>query len=726
MRLAWLFLTRSGKSNWNRLGLTAAAVALGILMLLVLASGVNALQNRSFNSSWRFDIFTAEDNHKPIEGVAPLKAKVATNGNLNKWQNEEITTISLRATGANSPELEDLKTPNEGEYYVSRGLDEVIKANPEEKVGNRFGSKQIGVIPDELSTSPDSLEVIRGMTEEEASSGRIAEVYAFSSKAEVVSKYSGSVGVILAFGGVILLFPVVMFISIATQLGSAQREKRYAALRLIGATRKQITRIITVESLSAALIGIVAGTLLYFMLVPLMSQYHFDGMRFWPDDLAVPISQYALIVALTLVFCLFANWWGMRHVQLSPLGVARSSKVTKKPRAWRLFLLVPGLVVFIWLSLPQGVEWIREDAADNPLPLFVLMLGVLSVMFGLVIAGPWLTSSIARLIARRTQNATALLASKRIAVQSRRIFRSVSGVVLALFAGSFYLTGVSGIDKININAVNNNGYSQLRDNTAVVMSNTLPSSFENQLNQQSYIKSAVPVDVIDNGSMMIDCQTLATYVRHTCPTGAHANDKVSINLEGSVVSKVDLVKDIPAVTGINYLMQLETNENLDMLRTFVASQTGIDTPTWIVSGTYAQIPIINPVITELANLAYAGMVVTLLVAIASLIVSTIGGLLERKRSFVTLRLSGMTVNQMERTVMIESLIPLISVSLLAAGLGVWIGVVFINALSDSAEPTLTPLYFSIVIGALLLALFSIRAVVPMLGKITRPEENQTE
>lgn len=726
MRLAWLFLTRSGKSNWNRLGLTAAAVALGVLMLLVLAVGVNALQNRSSNTSWRFDISAAENNQKPIDGVAPLKAKVATDGNLNKWQNEDITTVSLRATNDTSPEIEGLKTPSEGEYYVSKGLDEVIRSNPTANVGDRFGTKQIGVIPDELTASPDSLEVIRGMTVEEASSERVVEVYNFSSKAEVASRYSGSVGMILVFGGTILLFPVVMFISIATQLGSAQREKRYAALRLVGATRKQISRIIAAESLSAALVGIAAGTLAYFALIPLMSQYHFSGMRFWSNDLTVPMAHYVLIVVLVLLFCLVANWWGMRHVQLSPLGVARSGKISKQPRMWRLFLLVPGLVAFAWLSLPQGTEWLRENAAESPLPIAVLVLGILSVMFGLIMAGPWLTNSIARLTARRTRNATTLLASKRIAVQSRRIFRSVSGVVLALFAGSFYLTGVSGIEKLNISAVDNNGYSQLKDNTAIVMSDKLPDTFEGQLHQQPYVQSAVPVGVAGDSGIIVDCQALVTYVRHTCPSGAKPTDTVLLNLEAPTVDKVEIAKDVPTPTGTSYLVLLDSNDNLDKLRTFVASKASVDTSTWVVSGTYAQIPIINPVIAELANLAYAGMAVTLFVAIASLIVSTIGGLLERKRSFVTLRLGGMTVGQMERTVMIESLIPLISVSVLAAGLGVWIGAVFVNALSDSAEPTLTPLYFAIVIGALLIALFSIRAVVPMLGKITRPEENQTE
>lgn len=725
MRLAWLFLTRSGKSNWNRLGLTAAAVALGMLMILVFMAGVNALQAQAQHSAWRYDLFTAEDKQKPIDGVAPLKAKIATDGNLNKWQNESITTVSLRAGGATSPQLAGLPTPKDGEYYVSSGLAKVMQDHPEDNIGSRFGSKQIGIIPEALSTSPDSLEAIRGMSEQEANSGRVVSIYKFSSSTEAVSRYSGSVGVILIFGASILLFPIIMFISIATQLGSAQREKRYAALRLIGATRKQVSRIIAVESLSAAVVGIVVGSLAYLAVLPLMSQFEFGGVRFWQSDLTVRSSHYLLAVIVTLLFCLIANWWGMRHVQVSPLGVARSGKVSKRPRAWRLILLAPGLVTFIWLSLPSGTDWLRDNASDSAAPLLILMVGIMSVMFGLLLAGPWLTSNISRLAARRTKSAITLLATKRIAMQSSRIFRSVSGVVLALFAGSFYLTGVSGIAKLNTDAVANNGYSQLRDATAIVSGDVLPTAFDAKLRQQPYISSVVASEANDKGNL-IDCQNLTLYTRLACPDGSKPSDEVLLNFDAPTVSSVEVLKRTPTATSTSYLVKLDSNNDLDKLRTFVADSIGDSTAAWVVSGTYAQIPIVNPIIPELANLAYVGMGVTLFVAIASLIVSTIGGLLERRRSFVTLRLGGMTVRQMKRTVMIESLIPLISVSLLACGLGVWVGWVFVSAMSDSAKPTLTPLYFGIVIGSLLIATLAIRQILPMLGKITRPEENQTE
>lgn len=727
MRIAWLLLTRSGRSSWNRLGLTTAAVALGMLMLLVFAAGINALNARSSHSSWRYDIFLGSSNQKPVIGVAPLKAKVATDGNLNKWKNENITTVSLRATGENSPQIHGLPTPKEGEYYISQGLSEAMRSDPKADIGTRFGKKQVGIIPESLSASPDSLEVIRGMSEQEASDERVVAVYQFSESGQAVSTYSSLGYILLGIGATVLLFPIVVFISIATQLGSAQREKRYAALRLIGATRKQVSRIMAVESLSAAAVGIIIGSLAYLATIPLMSQYYFDDMRFYTSDLTVPLEQYVFMVVLTLLFCLVANWWGMRHVQMSPLGVARSGKISKRPRAWRSMLLLPGILLFSWFSLPIGAKWLQENGSGDNASLILLLLiaGIMSIMFGLLVAGSWLTSSVSRLMSHRTRSVTTLLAGKRIASQSKRVFRSVSGVVLALFAGSFYLTSVGGLAEYSANAVNNNGYSQLKDNTAIVMSDVLPTGFEAQLRQQQYVQSATPAGSTDKGDL-VSCQNVAMYTRHTCPTNVKPTDMTLINFDAPVIDNVKIVENMPATTSTNYLVRLDSNDHLDQLRSFVAEKTGVDTATYVVSGTYAQIPIINPIIMELASLAYAGMGVTLFVAIASLIVSTIGGLLERKRSFATLRLGGMTVAQMKRTVMIESLIPLISVSIVACGLGIWVGMVFISALSDSVKPMITPLYGGIVVGSLILAILAIRSVVPMIDKITRPEESQTE
>ena len=57
-------------------------------------------------------------------------------------------------------------------------------------------------------------------------------------------------------------------------------------------------------------------------------------------------------------------------------------------------------------------------------------------MAGLVIAGPWLTMVGSRVLARRTSSPAALIAGRRLGDNPRAAFRSISGLILALFVTS--------------------------------------------------------------------------------------------------------------------------------------------------------------------------------------------------------------------------------------------------------------------------------------------------
>ena len=61
------------------------------------------------------------------------------------------------------------------------------------------------------------------------------------------------------------LVPVAVFVSTATRLSAARREQRLAALRLVGATAAQVTRLAAVESFFVSVIGVVAGIGLFLL-----------------------------------------------------------------------------------------------------------------------------------------------------------------------------------------------------------------------------------------------------------------------------------------------------------------------------------------------------------------------------------------------------------------------------------------------------------------------------
>jgi cell division protein FtsX len=63
------------------------------------------------------------------------------------------------------------------------------------------------------------------------------------------------IDLILSVTSAALLFPVLIFIGTATRLTAARREQRFAAMRLIGATPRQVSVISAVESTVAAVAG---------------------------------------------------------------------------------------------------------------------------------------------------------------------------------------------------------------------------------------------------------------------------------------------------------------------------------------------------------------------------------------------------------------------------------------------------------------------------------------
>ncbi len=748
MNIPWLLFKKSGRQSAGRLGLTVLAIGLGTVMLMSFLSGINGLMGRVERMSWSgiaamkgspFATEEARQAQTPIDGVAPLQiGSVPTKiGNTSMWRDKNISQIILHATGENSPELPGLKTPGPGEYYLSPGLEKIARENPEYKIGERYGTKYLGTISARYVQSPDSLEVISGATAEQVAAWQQADDKAVFKPVDIYSteslKQTAGVAIdpssliIFGMGGTILLFPIVMFVAVATQLGSTQREQRYAALRLIGATKNQINRILLFESFIATAVGIVLGSLAFLLVRGQLTHFKFGELGFWPEDLNVTWLQYIVLVALTLGLSLFASWRAMRKVRTSPLGVARRETLDKKPRFWRILPLMIGVGVFVWINTDSGRSWIKQNS-ESMIPMLLIMLGIFMVMFGLVIAGSWLTSRLSQLFARRTNNAITLLASRRIAGHSRKIFRSVSGLVLALFAGSFYLAAVSGVDNLNIQSIQNNGYSQLKPQTAMVLSQSLPDNFIETLRQQSYITSASTIRQTKDGSL-IPCRDLATYTKHSCPSDVNENDFARLNFVDKTVDSVSVVSESEALAQESfpvYLVTLDDSVSIDKLRSLAIAQTPVVADVYVADGTRAQKPVISPVVKDLAALTYVGIGITLFVAVASLIVSTVGGLLERRKSLFTLRLGGMTLGQMKRVVLIESLIPLIGTSVLAAGAGIWVAKIFLEVFSSTVRVSLSATYFAIVIGSLVLAVIGIWLVLPMLKRITSLEHNQTE
>lgn len=729
MSISWTLLKKSGRQSFARLGLTAMAIAIGVMLIGYFTAGVNGLIGLGNRSNYLSKLVGAEQ--KPVPGIKPARIDRPYRGNITDWHGRSIEQLKIYST-AETFKFPELKVMQPGEYYLSPALKKAIDEHPTDDILARFGrfNKYLGTVPEKYLATPDSLLIISGVDAKEVKEHDVHYSKIYRSGFDGNSTPYGATSIIvLSVGGAILLFPIVVFVSVATQLGATQREKRYAALRLVGATKRQVNYILILESLLASAVGVAIGLVGFQLLQAPLLNFRINGERMWPSDMRLSVLQYLVIIALTLGLTAFINWRRMRRAQISPLGVSHTLEKVKKLRVWRIIVPAIGIGLFAWLSTKDGRQWVTSNATSTA-PSLVFVGAFLMIMFGLVLSGSWLTNKIALLCTRLSSNASVLIASKRTAVHSRAIFRSVSGVVLALFAGSFYLIATSGLERYSFQTIKDNGYSQLRDNTVIIISDVLPDHFDERLAKSPYISSVATIYSLEDesGGNAVRCRDLSRYTDKTCPIGTKPDQFALINFMKPVVKNVPIAKNVDTTKPKNYLATIKSQDYIEKLRTFVTTNADTSgyTSNYLTSGHIAKQPRINPTIRSLADLAYAGIGVTLFVAIASLIVSTIGGLIERRRSLYTLRLSGMRLAQLKRLIMIESVAPLLLTSILSCIIGVWTGAAFTTIFSTTLHPTLTPTYFGIVGGGLLVAIIGIYLLLPMVDRLTRADANQTE
>ena len=179
----------------------------------------------------------------------------------DQFGNQAIDRVDLAAAGPNAPVPPGIPhLPGPGEYYASPALDErSFESEPANELRDRFPGRQIGTIGAAALPSPNSLIIVIGHTARQLSQAPGAvEVGAIQRTPANCYACQNTIGsgpvlqFILAGGAVALLLPVLILIATASRLSAARREERFAAMRLVGATPRQISVVSAVEAVVAA------------------------------------------------------------------------------------------------------------------------------------------------------------------------------------------------------------------------------------------------------------------------------------------------------------------------------------------------------------------------------------------------------------------------------------------------------------------------------------------
>jgi hypothetical protein len=116
------------------------------------------------------------------------------------------------------------------------------------------------------------------------------------------------------------------------------------------------------------------------------------------------------------------------------------------------------------------------------------------------------------------------------------------------------------------------------------------------------------------------------------------------------------------------------------------------------------------------------VVLTLVVAGCSLAVAVGGSLVERKRPFTLLRLTGTPTSALYRVVFLEAVFPLAAATIVAAGTAYAISVLTVQKMAPAGTPlpVLGHVYYLTMAGGLAASLLVIVSSLPLLGRITGP------
>ncbi|GAA2138402.1 hypothetical protein GCM10009844_06380 [Nocardioides koreensis] len=219
-------------------------------------------------------------------------------------------------------------------------------------------------------------------------------------------------GVIVAI--ILMQLPLLLLLDQAVRLGSTSRHRRYAALAVAGATRRDLRRWATVEVGAPAAVGAVLGVPVWWLLRQLLGHQLADKGIGALVPTAVGPGPWALAVIAAV--CGYGTWAGRRSGSQMTALLAASRGVRRPPRPWGALVIVAVLFLF-------GKQ--LNGSLDSELPLFgdIVLLAV-----GVAGLAPWTAYRVAGVVARLARTVPTLLAARRLTADARPAGRAAAAI----------------------------------------------------------------------------------------------------------------------------------------------------------------------------------------------------------------------------------------------------------------------------------------------------------
>ncbi|WP_343449760.1 FtsX-like permease family protein [Micromonospora oryzae] len=740
-----------GRDGWTRAALTALGVGIGVAMLLLAAAVPGALDARAVRNEARND--TGWRPEKVAAANTLLVALADT-----EFRDRSVRGRIVRAEGPAAPVPPGLtRLPGAGEVVVSPALRDLLDSPDGPLFAPRLGGARVaGTIGAQGLAGPGELAFYLG-------SADLTDEWAVRRDqfggGEPGEEFSPVLMVLVVVVVVVLLLPIVVFVGAAVRFGGDRRDRRLAALRLLGADTAMVRRIAAGEAAAGAVFGLAVGGVLFAagrQLAPLVT---LRDISVYASDLHPAPTLVAAVAVAVPVLAVLVALVALRRVVVEPLGVSRQGPAVRRRLWWRLLLPAAGL------ALLYPLTDVGEGRADTP--DYQVAAGAVLLLVGTVTMLPWLVD----LAVRRLRGGPVpwQLAVRRLQLDSATSARLVSGVAVAV-AGSIGLqmlvagveaqfTTRTGQDTSRAQAFVT--FDDVPDPDAALARLAAAPGVARSAGTSTTV--AIGSDVSQAATLRIgDCATLAEYARlGPCAdgdvflaqppageqqlTGFDPGDRVTLSgneTAWTLPRRLRAVPSVPDPVGWSHTSLLVTPGAADAAWTGLRAQALLSLdpadPDALerVRNAAAEVDVRAQVMaldeerqaTQFVNVKrglFVGVVVTLLLLGASMLVGVLEQLRERRRLLAMLAAVGTPRRTLGLSVLWQAAVPVLVGLGLAVAFGLGLGAVLLRMVGAPVSMSWPVVGLGAALGGGVVLLVT-GASLPALWRLTRPEGLRAE
>jgi hypothetical protein len=428
-------LTLSGSRV--RLLMMIGGVAAAVALMLGMAGALPAAAERIGKTTGR-----------GVEPVAEGEARtdgVRARLSVGLWRGHQVRVLLVAKAGASAVAPPGVpRTPGQGEVFVSPGLAAALAGPRGAELAPRLPGTVVGTVEREGLVGPDELYAVAGASTAALDGVGATEGWAadfakpagglFAGQSAYVdgtgmrqsSSPAEAMPLVLGLAAVGLITPLLVLVGTSTRLSAAARERRASAMRLVGATPRQLRRLGAVEGAIVGVLGAVAGLALFYLLrAPVTAAIPIqDGL--YAGDVAPPLGATLAVLVGVPVLTTAAGVLSLRRALSTPLA-ARRQVARAGAGLLRLAPLAAGLLA---LSIVYADRGALATGAFHAKAL--LFGGGAACLVGLAISGAALSRLAGALLARWGPGLASQFAGRRLLTDPAGAARTVTGTALVV------------------------------------------------------------------------------------------------------------------------------------------------------------------------------------------------------------------------------------------------------------------------------------------------------